>query len=144
MNLDDVKHLWEDKQAGWSLLITDQGVWHLQFQFALAGPSQKEIINLRKVLPELKTQSLPHTYGKLKACSTYTSEQSYGNIEARHLYSKASSLGLQVTSIGHNIGTCKAKSNTGDVLLICDLKLGRIVAERMSEAGLRVGETHVD
>ena len=66
MNLDDVRHLWEDKQAGWSLLLTDHVIWHLQFQFALAGPDQQQIMSMRKVLPELKAQSLPHTYSKLR------------------------------------------------------------------------------
>ena len=144
MNLQEYTYLWDGSQPGWTLTILDHVIWNFRFQFGAGGPSKSDIINLHKLLPEFERESLPHVYSILKACTSYTSKECLGNIEARHLSASAASLGLKVIFDSHNRGFYKANSENGKELTITDMVLGAMIAAKMKEAGLPVQETHVD
>ena len=49
MSLDEYRHLWDGSESGWTLHRVDHVVWSVSFSFSETGPSQSEILALRKL-----------------------------------------------------------------------------------------------
>jgi hypothetical protein len=108
------------------------------------GPSNLEISKLHKILPELNSKKITSIYTELKGHSIYRTQENYGNIESRALYSQAIELGLNVELESEQIGGYLPISIDNFALIIEDASLANIVVKNMIEAGVKIVEVHVD
>jgi hypothetical protein len=144
MSIDEFKYLWDGSEHGWFLQHIDHVVWHLIIHFGEMGPSNLEISKLHKVLPELNSKKITSIYTELKGHSIYRTQENYGNIKSRALYSQAIELGLNVELESEQIGGYLPISINNFALIIEDASLANIVVKNMIEAGVSIVEVHVD
>lgn len=144
MSIEEFKYLWDGSETGWFLQHTDHVIWHLIFYFEKTGPSKQELSKLHKIVPELKSLKITSIYNNLKGHSIYRTQETYGNIESRRLFEKASALGLNVDLECKQIGGYLPISKDNFALIIEDDNLANRVIEKMIEAGVEIIEIHVD
>ena len=95
MTLDEYRHLWDGSEPGWTLHRFDRTVWRITFSFASNGPSQSDIIALRKLLASLCSKPISQVLAQLRGQAAYELPNELGNIEMRNLMDTARELGLQ-------------------------------------------------
>src|SRR5258705_8622462 len=100
MGIDEFKNLWDGSEPGWVLHHFVHVYWQLTFDFDEGGPTQEEIINLRKVVPELKNENLPIVYKKLKGVARYIAVAFTSNAEADKVEAQAREMNLRVRKQG--------------------------------------------
>lgn len=144
MSIDELKYLWDGSEPGWELAHVDSVEWHLTFDFDVAGPTQAEIINLRKVVPELMHLKLPLVYKELRGVAQYVTLQGFGNMEAHKLEAQARELNLRVKKEDKQTGGYLPVLNGKNALIIEDEELLRSVVEKMIAAGVNIIEIHAD
>jgi hypothetical protein len=144
MSIKEFKYLWGGSEHGWFLQHIDHVLWHLIIHFGEMGPSNLEISKLHKILPELNSKKITSIYTELKGHSIYRTQENYGNIESRALYSQAIELGLNVELESEQIGGYLPISIDNFALIIEDASLANIVVKNMIEAGVKIVEVHVD
>jgi len=145
MNIEQYKYLWDGSEEGWVLHHIDHVVWNITYLFSSEGPSKDEIVALRKVVPELKNQSLSVVLKKVKGVQDYKVSYPYGNIEAKRLEHEAANLGLKYKLNAVQIGGYLPVSKENIALLIEDDKTSAAVCKKMLEVGVPViCHTHVD
>jgi hypothetical protein len=144
MSIEEFKYLWDGSEPGWFLQHINHVVWHLIIHFGEMGPSNQEISKLHRIVPELKSKKVTSIYKELKGHSSYRTQEKYGNIESRTLYSQVSKLGLNVELESEQIGGYLPISKDNFALIIEDDSLVNMVVENMIEAGVKIVEVHVD
>jgi hypothetical protein len=144
MSIEEFKYLWDGTEPGWFLQHIDHVVWNLIIHFRESGPSNQEISKLYKIVPELSSKKITSIYKELKGHSIYRTQENYGNIESRRLYSQAIELGLNVELESKQIGGYLPISKDNSALIIKDDSLANMVVEKMIEAGVKIVEVHVD
>jgi hypothetical protein len=144
MSIEQFKYLWDGSEPGWFLKHIDRVVWHLIIYFEEIGPSKREMIDLHKILPELRFKNITLIYKELKGCLTYRTQESFGNVDSRALYSQAIELGLNVKLESKQIGGYMPISENNYALIIEDDNLARMVVDEMIKVGVKIVEVHVD
>jgi hypothetical protein len=144
MSIEEFKYLWDGSEPKWLLQHTDHVVCHLKILFGEKGPSKEEILKLYRIVPELKSDKLTSVYKKLKGHSTYRTQESYGNIESRSLYTQASTIGLNVELESEQIGGYLPISKNNFALIMEDDNLAKRIVEKMMESGAEIVEVHID
>jgi hypothetical protein len=144
MSIEELKYLWDGSESGWCIYHIDHVVWHLIIHFGESGPSNQEISKLHKIVPELRSKKITSIYKELKGHSIYRTQENYGNMESRRLYSQSIELGLNVELQSEQIGGYLPISKDNSALIIEDDSLANMVVEKMIEAGVRIMEVHVD
>ena len=144
MTLDEYRHLWDGSEPGWTLHRFDRIVWSITFSFAANGPSQSDIIALRKLLPALRAQPLSQVLAELRGQSVYEMPDELGNIDMRNLMDAANKLGLQPNAESIDRGGYLPVHTGGNAMIIEYDDVAARVAEKMLAAGIAVTEVHVD
>ena len=144
MNIDEFKYLWDGSEPGWFLQHIDHVVWHLIIRFDKNGPSNQEMIKLHKIVPELSLKKVASIYKDLKGRSNYRTQENYGNLESRKLYSQATELGLNAELESEQNGGYLPISKDNLALIIEDHSLANMVVKKMVEAGVKIEEIHID
>lgn len=144
MDIEEYCFLWDGSEDGWELHYTDHLIWTAKFHFGDSGASQKEIIALRKLIPELGKLSLSESVKMLKRETSYICKTHYGNIESRSLADESKVLGLKCELVSKQIGGYLPVRN-GLALVIEDEEISKIACQKMKDAGMPViAHTHVD
>ncbi len=74
MNTPEIQHyqyLWDGTQAGWVLIRRNGYDVELSLKFDLAGPSSREMMAVRHVLPEFKNQALHQVIARLRGSQSF-------------------------------------------------------------------------
>ncbi|MCO7223377.1 hypothetical protein [Pleionea sp. CnH1-48] len=141
MKLDDLEYLWDGSDPGWQLHRIDSQVWRLIFRFAQGGPSNQEIIALRKVVPEFKKMKLLEVVCLLKGEGYYDTPDIFNDKECNNMAALATNLGLKFEIITEQSIGYLPVSKDNYALLIEDEELSLVVCEKMLEAGVPVVTT---
>ena len=144
MTLDEYRHLWDGSEPGWTLHRFDRTVWRITFSFASNGPSQSDIIALRKLLASLCSKPISQVLAQLRGQAAYELPNELGNIEMRNLMDTARELGLQPNAESIDRGGYLPVHSDGSAMIIEDDAESALVAEQMLAAGVPVTEIHVD
>jgi hypothetical protein len=144
MSIEEFEYLWDGSERGWFLQHIDHVVWHLIIHFGEMRPSNLEISKLHKILPELNSKKITSIYTEIKGHSIYRTQENYGNLESRALYSQAVELGLNVELESEQIGGYLPISIDNFALIIENDSLASTVVKNMIEAGVKIVEVHID
>ena len=144
MTLDEYRHLWDGSEPGWTLHRFDRVVWRITFSFPANGPSQSDILALRKLLPAFRAQPISQVLAHLRGQTAYELPDELGNIDMRNLMDSASELGLQPNAEPVDRGGYLPVHSDGSAMIIEDDDESALVAEQMLAAGVPVTEIHVD
>ena len=145
MPVEEHKHMWDGSEPGWTLRQLDHTVWRISFSFLGDGPTQSEILNLRKLLPEIRSTPVSALFTELRGRSTYRLLNDFGNIEMRTLMDSANELGLHASAEPVDRGGYTPVHPDGSDIIIEDNDISVCVTEKMLAAGVPVTRiTHVD
>lgn len=144
MSIDEHRHLWDGSEAGWTLHQFNRLAWRISFPFSPDGPTQSDIVALRKLLPELRSTPISNVLDELRGRMSYDVPDELGNIDMRDLMDAANKLGLQPKAESIDRGGYLPVHTDGGAMIIEDDDIAALVAERMLAAGVPVTEVHVD
>ena len=144
MTLDKYRHLWDGSEPGWTFHRFDRVVWRISFSFSPDGPTQTDILALRKLLPDLRAQPISDVVGNLRGQTEFKLPNELGNIAMRNLVDAAKKMGLQPDTEPIDNGGYLPVHSDGSAMIIEDDNVAALVAERMRAAGVPVTEIHVD
>lgn len=141
--LDSVKYLWDGSEPGWRLQIAYRSEEHFTFLFSPNGPSLREIMALRRLLPELCEVPVARVFTLLKGQTRFARDVLLCSRAAWILRQAAAAEGLRFETVWKDC-TSYLPTRAGEAMLIRDDALARRIAERMIQAGVPVDHVAAD
>ena len=133
--LESLSYLWDGSETGWTLQVTRSRTSRVTFVFSEAGPSSREVIALRQLLPEFRDRPTSEVWARLKRCPTYTCEATLFGLETHQLLRRAVEFGLRTEAVTtHHVHYLPIRD--GCALTIEDDHLSKCAAENMIRAGV--------
>lgn len=129
MSVDQYCYLWDGSQPGWELLCFHGTRITLTVKFAIDGPSPREFIAARKVIPDLKTLPLSVVIQRLKGLQ-FLQLGEFESKEARNISQACTKGGLTVIEQSNELPRYLLRNClSGRALLIEDGELARQVVD---------------
>jgi hypothetical protein len=132
-SVSQYRYLWDGSQPGWTLVRIYGERVELALAFSAEGPSTREVMSIRKVVPTFKSMPLSEVIEQLRGQQIFMLGQ-FETREARTLRQSCSEEGLTVTQKVNDVPRyILANELTNRALIIDDDEL----AKQVHDAALR-------
>lgn len=144
MALEDLAHLWDGSDDGWTLHYFDRKVWRITVRFPEGHPSLRDVSKLRQFDDDLRDVPASSLWQQLRCLASHLLAGEFSNRDIHAKMKRGSELGLhcECVCIDHS-GYLPVHVN-GSALIIEDDNEAKQVSQLMLDAGVPVVQTHVD
>ncbi len=144
MAIEELAHMWDGSDAGWTLHYFDRKAWRITVRFPEARASIHDVAKLRQFDDDLRNVPASNLWEQLRDLACYTLASEFSNIDINAKMKRGSELGLHCECVCVDCSGYLPVDVNGFAMIIEDDNEAKQVTQRMLDAGVPVVQTHVD